>query len=975
MSVIHPPRLHPIIARLGCGLLLIATLFGSATAQFDGGLPDPFLELIAADHHLPRLSEAHYQPLGRSPVVDAVLGDPLYLPSYGRQVSGALRDAAASGKCERLLGAVQRAGGLPMRPDDYRRWLVDAGLAGLTLPGLDKRLGPLAVSTVNRTWQLFLLAKQISNEQLRHLSDEERTWLRDNAESYFFGEVPTGEYAFFTDNTDRQLETFKLAARLDLAEFGRAARCLAYATDLIRTGAPDLRRFDGRFEFVIDSEYLPDGRYAGTRFVLAGPSDDLHREDADLLIDIGGDDIYTNNAGGTRGLLSAAMLLDLGGNDRYEGDFAVQGAGFLGVGALCDLRGDDFYQAASFSQGAAWCGASLFVDQTGADEYRADFFAQGAAAYGSTLFWEIEGSDLYSATGMAQAASTTLGIAFLVESAGNDRMRCGWRAPQLWTRAIGVGQGGAVGMRDYPWKGRPAFYGGVAFLYDSGGDDDLYCPLFCQGGAYMLGAGILVAEGGNDRYTNQSNGQGAVIHLAAGLMIDMDGDDIYTADWGSTGVGGDRGVGIFIDGDGDDIYRGGAHNIGTARKPKAVGLFVDMAGDDSYDFSGESCGRVQHPADPEHWPTALFMDLGGSDLYPSGDKALARSDGGSWSYAGQGFGLDLAPELPIFTNAVWRAFPARPRIAIPFNPIGGWQENLSHRALPVSRETYFRFDGDLPQIPMTAPDAEEWYMALSSAGYERRRQIYEELDLLGYAGRGPDRSRLLSLLLSNPASAPGDLIAWASLRAEADSIGAARMQVSRSLLEERVDDPELRRLLIRMLGTQAQEIEVLRDRLVYDLDALCRREAAFALARSGNPDAMGALSLALEDSATVVRLSICSGLRESEAREALSLALALIEDDDLFVRRQAALSAVSLGHKQAIPRLLRELSVATLDTGENYGKNLFADLGRYVGKDLYDRLGVDREAWLRWWREDGADFDLTAAIASEIARRDADQSP
>ena len=46
-------------------------------------LPQPHFELLETDLSLPRHAEAYYHPLGRHPVTDAVLADPLYLPVYG----------------------------------------------------------------------------------------------------------------------------------------------------------------------------------------------------------------------------------------------------------------------------------------------------------------------------------------------------------------------------------------------------------------------------------------------------------------------------------------------------------------------------------------------------------------------------------------------------------------------------------------------------------------------------------------------------------------------------------------------------------------------------------------------------------------------------------------------------------------------------------------------------------------------------
>ena len=138
-----------------------------------------------------------------------------------------------------------------------------------------------------------------------------------------------------------------------------------------------------------------------------------------------------------------------------------------------------------------------------------------------------------------------------------------------------------------------------------------------------------------------------------------------------------------------------------------------------------------------------------------------------------------------------------------------------------------------------------------------------------------------------------------------------------------------------------------------------------ALGRRGGRDNLASLVNALEDPAEQVRSALAGGLRECDTDGALNLLRPLFADSSLYVRRQALLSAVSLGHKPAVAELLESLATATLDTGENYGFNLFADLARYVGQEHYERMGTELDAWLRWWRQAGRDFDLPAAIAAE----------
>ena len=887
-------------------------------------LPPPLIELLETDLSLPRHAEAYYHPLGRHPVTDAVLADPLYLPVYGRRVSEALRAPAARDDLLGLVEAAQRGAALPLADPDYRGWLRAAGLDSVEVPGLDEALDLQDARSIARAWQLFLLARSIADAELAKLDDEERAWIVDNRERLFFDDE--GAYAYFTHDTSLALKLFRLAARLDRIELARAQRCLALAGELVAARRESLARVVRPFEH----------RRGEVRMLIAGRGSDLHLEDADFLVDCGGADIYRNNAGGNGARLPAAFCVDLGGDDIYEGDLAAQGAGLLGLGMLADLGGDDLYLADSFCQGAAFLGGGLLWDLSGNDEYRAAFFAQSAAAHGFSLLWDRTGNDRYTAEGFAQAAATTGGSAFMVESEGDDVLRCGLPAAEFWTRAMGIGQGGAVGLRDYPWKRKPSFYGGLAFLDDAAGDDDLWSVAFCQGGAYCLGTGIMMNGDGDDRYVNRTGGHGAVVHLAAGLMIDEAGNDRYEGAWGSTGVGGDRGVGICIDGSGDDRYRGGSHNLGSARKPLALGLLADLAGNDVYRFEGESCARVQRPRDPGEWPRALFLDLGGRDLYaPAEPDGLARGDSLAWEFEGHGHGLDA--ESPLSLSAFLEALPARPRVTFAFDPIAGWSGNL-HGA-PLAADS-------------AALAGRDWPWELSNAGHDERRRLYEEMDLARWTGVKPADGTLSALLARDP-GAPADRLAHAAVWAELDSLPAAGPALARALRREDADADAARRLMLRALGkVGGDEADTLLARaLRHELDPDCRREAARALGSRGGGDNLAALLDAQEDPSPLVRISLCRGLRDSEEEGALSIVRPLFADSVLQVRRQALLTAVSVGHKPAVGALLESLDVATLDTGENYGQNLFADLAGYLGEEHYERMGTDLAAWRAWWRK------------------------
>jgi hypothetical protein len=961
-AVLAAPRSLQTVA----ACVLLAACPACAGAQ-RAELPEPLLQFLHEIHLLPRYQERYYHPIGRNPAVDAVLGDPVYFPTYAREVSRALRRAASAGKLEPVLAQSLLAGACP----------THAGSAPepepVSLPGAAEVLGKDATEVIERAWGRFLAARRIAEEALAPLSPEERAWLREHREAYFFGEHGGDEYAFFTTESSAPLKVFALAAKIDLVRLAAAGRALAVAADEILVREQLLRSVasDG-----IVLTYVKDGAVLR----IAGQQDDRHIDAADMLIDLGGNDIYLNNAGGTAGVRPAALLVDLAGDDRYETTFATQGAGFLGVGLLVDLAGDDRYSATDFCQGAGWFGCGQLCDRSGNDEYHAGFFAQAAAGFGFALLWDRDGNDHYQAVGMAQAASTTQGAAFLIDSAGDDDYRCGGSRELFWTRPLGVGQGAAVGVRVTPVRTSPTFYGGLAFLDDGGGNDHMYCATFGQGSGYCFGIGVLVNTGGDDQFVAGLNSQGAGLHLAAGLLLKQGGDDFYDCDEGSGGVGADRGVGILIDTGGNDRYRGTTHNFGSARKPKALGMFVDVAGDDSYAFNGESCGRVQRPESPEDWPRALFADLSGQDVYPA-DERLSRVDGAIWCFEQHGVGVDGRMDGAWAEECLFAAFPERPRTPLPFDPLSGWPSNVAYRALlppgmqgestPAPGSATSAHATPVGETPSTATAPRPALMwALPEADYDRRRQTYERLDLLRFTtGEHFDRS-VMARLLDDSARVPEDQLAYAAVWSEVDGLREAAERVLPALAQNQISSVYARRLLIRMVGEVGGDrvMPVLSTELCEDSDALCRAEAARALARVGKNAAPDVLWTAAGDPSNVVRCALCAGLRDTRRDGALDVVRPLLSDADLYVRREAAIAAISLGYKPAIGILLESMRVATLDTTENYGQNLFVTLSSYVGEDLGRELGLNLDNWFCWWREHGDTFDLEAALRARPPR-------
>lgn len=315
--------------------------------------------------------------------------------------------------------------------------------------------------------------------------------------------------------------------------------------------------------------------------------DSTYTDDYALVIDLGGTDVYANNAGGpsldggacTFPRASAAALFDLGtANDRY-GDPAVprscgvNGGGFYGPGILVDEGGDDVYTAGGrgANGGNYPYGAGLLLDLGGSDRYLATSVGvNGGAKFGAGALIDLEGDDEYAATGgggVNGAGEYVGGMGFLYDGAGNDRYTA--RATSGTFTDASNGGGGPQGR---------------GFLVDRGGDDVYDGGSGASNGGGEAGVGFLLDAAGHDRYIAGSFGaNGGAFNNGTGHLIDLEGNDSYTAgSIGTNGGGAQTGIGLLVDVTGDDSYvalAGGANGAGFT----GLGLLLDLGGVDAYD--------------------------------------------------------------------------------------------------------------------------------------------------------------------------------------------------------------------------------------------------------------------------------------------------------------------------------------------------------------------------------------------------------
>jgi len=338
-----------------------------------------------------------------------------------------------------------------------------------------------------------------------------------------------------------------------------------------------------RFGNISEPVFFKDPDNA-VKVIVGGFGPDVYSEDADLILDLGGDDLYLNNAGGSRKGMPVALVIDWEGNDRYiaKEDFS-QGAGLLGGGFLIDLAGDDTFVSLDGSQGAGLWGIGILYHGNGNGSYSARSFCQGTGQYGLGIIINEQGHDRYVCSYGGQALGMFGGTGILIDKSGEDLYQLGGLHPDFRepdTATVSMGQGFGNGIRAE--KGTRGIPGGIGLLIDEKGNDTYIADYFAQGSSYYYGTGILLDMEGNDEYISGRYSQGAGIHSSVGICIDKRGDDFYYASYGvAQGTGHDFGVGFFEDGQGNDEYWGGTLVQGSATNG-SIGIFKDLQGSDRY---------------------------------------------------------------------------------------------------------------------------------------------------------------------------------------------------------------------------------------------------------------------------------------------------------------------------------------------------------------------------------------------------------
>lgn len=392
--------------------------------------------------------------------------------------------------------------------------------------------------------------------------------------------------------------------------------------------------------------------------------DSVYTCDHRLILDIGGNDKYLNNAGGGYG--GAALLIDLAGDDIYTSNstnpVARTGGGMVGIGTLIDVSGNDQYHASTTAAGAinggGYLGSGLLVDLSGADSYTgvaggSGGLNGGGVAGGRGALFDAQGDDGYHGQAYDGGANggSAVGVGALIDWRGNDS----YTGHLLHSGGLNGGSAAGIGFL-LDGEGGDRYEGtigelgavngagysdGRGALVDLNGDDTYWATVLREGavnGGATAGVGLLLDAQGADHYQGEV-GRGAVNGAAvneAALLMDGGGDDTYIAvvhDIGAAhGAAFGGGIGILIDESGNDTYSAlirGPYGAANGGAREGVGILVDRAGDDHY--SGElMTGGVNGGS---YLGVGFLADEGGNDTY-SARASTAGANGGTFEGIG-----------------------------------------------------------------------------------------------------------------------------------------------------------------------------------------------------------------------------------------------------------------------------------------------------------------------------------------------------
>jgi hypothetical protein len=905
---------------------------------------------------LPRGWEGGYRYSCRAPLIDQVSNRPLYMKQWAETASDILvwwhrnEGILAAGCSYREFCKADiliHGGGWAevYSPDS-------ASLEGCERTLADNGFTPHYRREVSRLCGVMTRAWKATRDARAGLSPEDSAFFARNPGYYL---APDGKrMPELTGDRTQQDSFIERARKVRLSGIFRAAEDVGRAVAWYCKTTAGWKKADV-FEDTSKSDGVAVLDAPFGRVVISGYGNDRHVRDAALLIDLGGDDVYTNNAGGCGRSGGVAVCIDHGGNDHYLAPDSnyVQGFGFLGVGMLVDLAGNDVYKAKHFSQGTGIMGVGVLWDKAGNDTFSAHAFCQGAGAFGFGTLLDDSGSDVYDCATMGQGSATTLGMGVLSDLEGDDQYRLACDTTKDALGGIpGCGQGGALSFRAYPWEKKLTAYGGVGMLVDDKGNDTYTSKGWnCQGGSYIMSLGVLVDNEGNDHY-DCGTGQGSGIHVTNAILIDKKGDDVYEGGFRAGGSGSDRSPGFLIDYEGNDTYKSATSSYGTACKPFAYSLFIDYKGDDKYICEKpkgpvlmndwHSFGGVWPESDPNAWPYAISLDLGGNDTY----QVRNRANNSETHSFGHGIHLDMEWKGG---DVIGEIEPPMRLSVLLMEPAMVRRNDWFGDCFLYGTDPFERFwgigqvlDSGTAMLPKVASLAESRLWSPTRDALECIHQWF----IQGQMGDS-ELPRVVALLQSEEPEVRLTI---------ADDLGLWKMAGAEDALIEAVktdSNAQVRRFALRsLLRFESVKALPVAWKLATEDTSEDVRRMAVALTGKVRPgsNVRPLLETVLaDDKASSVRCAAADALGnigDPQAVEPLHKAAKTI---DVYLQRACGRALCALYQVEGIDLLIKTMSFPSIDAFYNYDRNVPNYVSAFAGFNLPDSERYVQAKWQAWY--------------------------
>lgn len=375
------------------------------------------------------------------------------------------------------------------------------------------------------------------------------------------------------------------------------------------------------------------------RFAPTG--DTVHDDNYAVLVDLEGEDLYDNHAGGLFAAAGNGIYEVEEGSPWYEttvagrpvsvGGNTQDATAVITSSLLLDMAGDDTYgvkKAPMMDDAEHGCVGEEVVPYVG---------TIGAGIVGMGQLYDLEGNNTYTGRTQTSGAGHILGVGVVYTGAGEDSFE-----------AVRSAQGQGL-------------LGGIGVLIDDGGDSTYRLNTPEQG---VFNADLRFCDPG-ERYAQGSafDRRNGPLLPSVGLLVDRGGDDVYRAGTLAQGFGQSPGAGVLVDEGGDDDYAAleksqafaqGRSEEFNQEAPWSSGQAIlhDEAGQDRYVIQGPgqgySIGNTTEDPPPVdtneilRWSTdrneavAVFADRGGLDTYTgpldrsNGELSVERTVGLFW---------------------------------------------------------------------------------------------------------------------------------------------------------------------------------------------------------------------------------------------------------------------------------------------------------------------------------------------------------